>query len=348
MNLKIFNDLSGFDVLRPEWNALLARSRFNQLFLTWEWQTTWWRCLGQGELYLLAWYDQGRLVGIAPLYLHNDETGQRRFDLVGCVEVSDYLDLIVQAGCEEAIYSALLDWLNSDSCPPWDVTGLCNLAETSLTHRRLPELAAGRGWHAVTTMEDVCPLILLPGSFEDYLQNVLSKKQRHEVRRKLRRIEEEAAVRWEVVDGTSDLSREIDAFVRLHRLSKQEKLGFMTEEMEAFFRAIMQTLHDAGWLHLAFIEVNGARAAAMLSFVYDGRLLVYNSGYDPASYAELSPGIVLTTRVIEDAIQRGLRVFDFLQGNEVYKYRFGAQDTAVYSTVIRRTPALPAAVMRNE
>jgi CelD/BcsL family acetyltransferase involved in cellulose biosynthesis len=334
VDFKLYTDESGFDALRDQWNDLLAHSHSNTLFLTWQWQTTWWRCLGQGDLYLLTWFEAGRLVGIAPLYLHDDDAGRRRFDLVGCVEVSDYLDLIVEAGREEVVFGALLDWLASDACPPWDVCGLCNLPETSLTHRRLPELAAGRGWAAVTTLEDVCPLILLPSSFEEYLQNNLSKKQRHEVRRKLRRIEEEAAVRCLVVDGASDLSQEIDAFVRLHRLSKQEKLGFMTEEMEAFFRAAIQTLHDAGWLYLAFIEVNGARAAAMLSFVYDGRLLVYNSGYDPESYAELSPGIVLTTRIIEDAIGRGLRVFDFLQGNEVYKYRFGAQDTVVYSTLI--------------
>ena len=336
MELKIFSDESGFAALHDDWNALLARSRANTLFLTWQWQTTWWRCLGEGDLWLLAWYDADRLVAIAPLYLHTDSAGLRRFDLVGCVEVSDYLDLLVEDGREEAAYNALLDWLCSDACPPWDVTGLCNLAETSLTHSRLPELAAARRLEAVTSLEDVCPLILLPDSFETYLQEILSKKQRHEVRRKLRRIEEEATVRWYVVDAASDLSQEIDAFVRLHRLSKQEKLGFMTEDMEAFFRAIMQTLHDAGWLHLAFIDVNGAKAAAMLSFIYDDRLLVYNSGYDPASYAELSPGIVLTTRLIEDAIQRGLRVFDFLQGNEIYKYRFGAQDTVVYSTVIRR------------
>lgn len=280
-------------------------------------------------------------MAIAPLYLHDDNAGQRRFDLVGCVEVSDYLDLIVQSGREEAIYCALLDWLAGDDCPPWEVTGLCNLAETSLTHRRLPELAAGRGWEAVTTLEDVCPVILLPNDFETYLQEILSKKQRHEVRRKLRRIEEEATVRWYVVDAASDLGEEIESFIHLHRLSKQEKLSFMTEDMVVFFRTAMQTLSEAGWLHLAFIEVNGARAAAMLSFVYDGRLLVYNSGYDPSSYAELSPGIVLTTRVIEDSIRRGLRVFDFLQGNEVYKYRFGAQDTAVYSTVICRSADLP-------
>jgi CelD/BcsL family acetyltransferase involved in cellulose biosynthesis len=336
VELKIFSDESGYVALHDDWNALLARSRANTLFLTWEWQTTWWRCLGVGELWLLAWYDDGRLIAIAPLYLHDDDAGLRRFDLVGCVEVSDYLDLVVEDGWEEPVYSALLDWLGSDACPHWDITGLCNLPEVSLTHRLLPELAAGRGLEAVTQLEDVCPLILLPDSFESYLQETLSKKQRHEVRRKLRRIEEEAAVHWHVVDGSADLAQETDAFIHLHRLSKDVKESFMTPEMEAFFREAIQVLHQAGWLYLAFIEVNGARAAAMLGFIYNGELLVYNSGYDPASYSELSPGIVLTARIIEDAIQRGLRVFDFLQGNEVYKYRFGAHDTAVYSTTIRR------------
>ena len=340
MHLQLYTDEEGFDALREQWNALLARSRSNTFFLTWEWQTTWWRCLGEGDLYLLAWYEAGRLAAIAPLYLHDDSDGRRRFDLVGCVEVSDYLDIIVAAGWEDAAHTALLDWLASDNCPQWDMIGLCNLPESSLTHRRLPEQAAIRGWQAVTTLEDVCPLIQLPGSFETYLQEILSKKQRHEVRRKLRRIEEEAAVRWYAVDGSADLARQTDAFIHLHRLSKDEKESFMTPEMEAFFREAIRVMHQAGWLYLAFIEINGAKAAAMLGFIYDGRLLVYNSGYDPASYAELSPGIVLTARIIEDAIQRGLRVFDFLQGNEIYKYRFGAQDTAVYSTVVRRTQDL--------
>jgi CelD/BcsL family acetyltransferase involved in cellulose biosynthesis len=84
------------------------------------------------------------------------------------------------------------------------------------------------------------------------------------------------------------------------------------------------------------MEINGAKAAAMLAFNYKNRLLIYNSGYDPANYAELSPGIVLTSYIIEDAIKRGLTILDFLQGNEVYKYRFGAVDTFVYDTQISR------------
>ena len=187
-----------------------------------------------------------------------------------------------------------------------------------------------------TRVEDVCPVIELPNDFETYLQERLSKKQRHEVRRKMRRIQEETQVNWYVVDGAQAIEAEMEAFIQLHRLSTDEKHSFMTPEMQAFFREITRAMHDAGWLYLAFIEINGAKAAAMLAFNYKGRLLVYNSGYDPATYAELSPGIVLTSLIIEDAIKRGIGIFDFLQGNEVYKYRFGAIDTFVYDTQISR------------
>lgn len=335
MQLKVFKDETGFDLLRPHWNGLLESSPANTLFLTWEWQSTWWRCLGEGELYLLAWFDDQRLVGIAPLYLTTDDDGARRFALVGCIDVSDYLDVIAAPGCEDVVYRGLLDWLQGPAAPAWDIVSLCNLPQASATHRRLPELAAADGLTCVVAVDDVCPVIELPADYETYLQAVLSKKQRHEVRRKARRIEEAAAVRWYAINGASDLEAETDAFIKLHRLSTSEKRSFMTPEMQVFFQEVVRATHQAGWLYLAFIELNGQRAAAMLGFVYDGRMLVYNSGYDPQSFAELSPGIVLTSYIIEDAIQRQLRFFDFLQGDEVYKYRFGASDTLVYDVTIR-------------
>lgn len=152
----------------------------------------------------------------------------------------------------------------------------------------------------------------------------------------MRRIQEETQVNWYVVDSALAIEAEMEAFIQLHRLSTDEKHSFMTPEMQVFFREITRAMHDAGWLYLAFIEINGAKAAAMLAFNYKGRLLVYNSGYNPATYAELSPGIVLTSLIIEDAIKRDIKIFDFLQGNEVYKYRFGATDTFVYDTQISR------------
>lgn len=341
MNCTIYRDESGFAALRAQWNELLSRSRFDALFLTWEWQTTWWRCLGQGELWLLAWRDGQDLVGIAPLFCHRDAGGAARLSIVGCIEVSDTLDLIIAAGYEEQVYLAFLDWLNGPEAPPWDVVSLCNLPEQSLSHSRLPELAASQGLTATVQVDDVCPIIDLPGDWETFLETQLDKKQRHEVRRKLRKIEREAqSLRWHVVDGASDLAGEMDAFIDLHRLSKRDKYDFMTPQMQRFFRHLTQAMHDAGWLYLAFLEINGDKAAAMLAFDYHSRLLVYNSGYDPGKYSDLSPGIVLTSYAIHHAIERGCRVFDFLQGNEVYKYRFGASDTLVYHTQISRSAAL--------
>jgi CelD/BcsL family acetyltransferase involved in cellulose biosynthesis len=336
MEIRVFADERGFEELRADWNPLLAQSRSDTVFLTWEWQTTWWRCLGNGDLWLLACYDAGKIVGIAPLYRQEQPDGSSLLGIVGCVEVSDYLDLIVAKGYEEAVYRELLRWLTSPNAPRWDKLVLCNLPQESPTHHLIPELAAACGLMSLTEVEDVCPVIALPDDFETYLQENLSKKQRHEVRRKIRRIQEEATTHWYAVDGASDLKVETDAFIRLHRLSTQEKHSFMTPEMQSFFEQITEITHEAGWLYLAFIEVNGSKAAAMLGFHYHDRLFIYNSGYDPANYADLSPGIVLTSFIIEDAIRRGVRFFDFLQGNEVYKYRFGAFDTVVYSTQLWR------------
>ena len=39
---------------------------------------------------------------------------------------------------------------------------------------------------------------------------------------------------------------------------------------------------DAGWLRLYLLEIDGTPVAAVFTFAADGRLLVYNSGYDPA------------------------------------------------------------------
>ncbi len=336
MERSIYRDANGFTALHDQWNQLLARSRSDNLFLTWEWQTAWWRYLGEGELWLVTWRQDGELVAIAPLYLTTDAEGQRHFSLVGCIDVSDYLDLIVAAGYEDVAYQAFVDWLVSADAPAWDSVTLCNVPQGSLTHRRLPEIAAAAGMPCVTSVEDVCPVVELPGDWETYLEERVNKKQRHEVRRKLRKIEREAQFQWRLVDARADLAAETAAFIELHRASTAEKHSFMTPEMQTFFIAIAQVMHDAGWLHLSFLEINGDRAAAMLSFVYKERMLIYNSGYKPHAYAELSPGIVLTSCVIQDAIRRGLRLFDFLQGDEVYKYRFGAQDTLVYRTVIRR------------
>jgi CelD/BcsL family acetyltransferase involved in cellulose biosynthesis len=332
---QVYTDATGFAALRQEWNPLLRHSASDTIFLTWEWQRTWWEHLGEGQLYLVAVRDGNHLSGIAPLYLTTSDDGLRTLFIVGCRDVSDYLDIIAASGQEERVYGALLDWLGSAEAPAWDLADLCNIPAASPTHSLLAEMAAARGYEVQTEVEDVCPVISLPFSWDEYL-NFLDGKQRREIRRKIRRAERGGQVNWYVVDEERDLAAEMEAFIELHEKSDVDKDAFMDAQMKGFFHAVAQVLYEAGWLQLAFIEVNGEKAATMMNFDYRDSIMVYNSGYDPQQYAWLSPGIVLLAYCIQHAIELGRAKFDFLRGDEEYKYRFGAQPTEVYRLLITR------------
>lgn len=326
---------SGFAVLADEWNELLAHSRFDTIFMTYEWQTTWWQQLGTGELWIVAFREptDGTLVGIAPLFLAHMDTERKRnaavFHVVGCTEVSDYIDVIVRKGHEERIYRSLCDWLQSDQAPPWDVFDLCNLPEDSLSYTLLPTIAAEHGMETEVRQEDLAPYIPLPRRYEDYLAHLVDKKQRHEIRRKQRRVEREADVQFYLVGPEQDLQEELTDFIALQQMSHPDKEEFMTPQMQRFFRALARRMFDADWLRLAFLTLDGRKAATLFAFEYKGSMLLYNSGFDPGDVAAYSPGWVLLAYMIQYSIAIGMRVFDFLQGDEEYKYRFGSQDYRV-------------------
>ncbi len=331
-----------FEQLRPEWNAVLRNSRADTPFLTYEWQKTWSDCLCscEGELHLLTVRDGGALLGIAPLFVlpEPDKDGQPRrlLRLIGSVDASDYLDLIAVRGCEREVFSAMLDALaQSDT---WDAIDLWNVPEASVTRALLPELIAARGWTVLDEKQVVCPIIRLPEQFDDYVQS-LDKKERHELRRKIRRAEATEGVVWYAITGqdhTHDLDEAAEAFIALMMKSRPDKSDFMTNDMRRFFHQMIQATHDGGFLHLAFLEVNGLKAATYLSFDYNQKRLVFNSGLETEGFQSLSAGIVLVARIIDEAIQLGYSEFDFLRGDEKYKYQLGARDTWIYHVRVER------------
>jgi CelD/BcsL family acetyltransferase involved in cellulose biosynthesis len=335
MRTEVHFEEGGFWALKPEWNDLVRRSCCDTLFLTWEWQKTWWKHLGEGNLLLLGFRhgDDGRLVGIAPLFRTKDGDGRSVLNMVGCRDVSDYLDVISEAGQEDGVYQALLDYLE-DEAVEFDLIDLCNIPQASLTFTRLREKAESRGYQTLVEVEDVCPIIPLPETWDDYLMSI-DKKQRHEIRRKLRKADA-ADTRFVIVASNDDLQAAMQAFVDLHQKSTPEKDEFMDAQMQGFFFEVAQVLQDNGWLQLAFVEMDGEKTASLLNFDYGDAILVYNSGYDPTQHRHLSPGIVVTARCIEYAISLGRRKFDFLRGDEVYKYRFGAVETEVRRLLIAK------------
>jgi len=335
LSVHSYHDASGFDALAGEWNALLHCSLADVVFLTLEYQRTWWRHLGEGELLILAVRDGEELVGIAPLFATDGPHGGRVLAIVGCVEVSDYLDFIIAQGWEEAVYAALVDYLAGPGAPPWNVLDLCNIHQDSSTLAMLPALAEARGWAVSMVRDDVCPVVVLPGTWEEYLE-MLDGKQRHEIRRKLRRASAQVGLRWYVVGPEHELEVEVQDFLGLMAASSPDKTAFLTPQMRGFFRQLARVTYDAGWLQLAFLEIEGRKAAAYFNFIYNDRVLVYNSGLDWQTFPKLGAGIVLTAYCVRHAIEQGREVFDFMQGDERYKYQFGGQAVEVKRLTIRK------------
>ncbi len=332
---RVWQEPSAFTALAAAWERLVEESAFPTPFMTPAWHAVWWHHFPEGELHLVGWFENDMLVGLASFHLA-DQRAQCCLRPVGGVEVADYLDILAVRGYEEQIAAALLDHLFSPEAPSWEEILLVNLPEHTPTHRVLPQLARTRGLWTWVDVEDVCPVIPLPNTFEEYLY-MLNKKQRHEVRRKRRRLMEAArTVRYHVVRPDEDLDHAMDMFISLHRRSDPHKAAFMTAQMEAFFRDIARLARERGWLHLAFLEVDEQPVATLLCFDYRERRMVYNSGFDPETAPRTAPGVNLVVMDIEQAIATGLKIFDFLQGDEEYKFRLGAQPSYVYRVRIRR------------
>ncbi|NWF68638.1 MAG: GNAT family N-acetyltransferase [Chloroflexi bacterium] len=342
VNLTAYTEPEVFDLLKGEWNELLERSASNRIFSTWEWEHLWWQAYCPGQLWVITCRDDnGRLLGIAPWFIENrpHKTEPRRINIVrsiGCVDVTDYLDIIVDRDHIDVVVDALAAYVDQQ-CARYDVIDLCNIPETSLTRDKFVTALQARGYQVTVKQQEVCPRIDLPDDFETYLDS-LDKKDRHELRRKLRRAEGEAnAVSWYIVGSEHDLHREFESFLTLMAASSPEKAEFLQDPRNAmFFKNIVYEAFNKGWLQLNFLTVGGQPAAAYLNFDYAGQIMVYNSGLIPQTFGHLSPGIVLLCHNIRHAIENGRTIFDFLRGNERYKYRMGGKDLPVYMMIAEK------------
>lgn len=325
-------DDAAFDLLRNEWNDLVCHSQANSVFSLWEWHFHWWHSYRPGELHLVTFRDEeGSLVGLAPLFIEKHSEYGRVLRIIGSDDVTDYLDIIIHTGHLEDVQAAFVQYLISAQAD-FDMLELCNIRQDSPTYSQLPRMLERCGFDIITRRQEVCPVIRLPESFDAYLDR-LDSKQARELRRKLRIIDGQmGAVQWYIVGPEHNIQEEAERFINLMRQSHPEKAAFLENDQHiTFFRAIIPAIYTLGYLQLSFLTVNNEAVATYLNFDYEGHILVYNSGLTPQRYANLSPGIVLLCYNIQHAIAQGRSTFDFLRGDENYKYRMGAKDTIIYN-----------------
>ena len=311
------------------WDSVLNESPVGCLFLSQQWQEVWWQSFGgEREMtgFSLAGPDGGT-GAIASLSRLADS-----ISFVGSPDTFDYNDFLVRPGFEETFYPALLDILDGWD---WNEFRLDSLIEHSPTLIHLPDLARERGYLVETEYEDVTSGVHLPGDWEQYLA-LLNKKDRHELRRKLRRLDTQTEWNWYCLTTPEDVLGRFDDFLALMRTSSDEKADFMTPERERFFRALVRRMAELDQIRLFFMEMDGRLAASSLCFDYGSVRLLYNSGYDP-SLSYYSVGLLLHAMCVKDAIEQGRSYFDFLRGPEPYKAHLGGRQKSLYRMVVKRT-----------
>jgi CelD/BcsL family acetyltransferase involved in cellulose biosynthesis len=294
---------------------------WNCLFVLPLWLKTWWDTFGENNSpEILAGYRQGKLIGVAPLRI-KEKTAR----FIGGENVCDYQDMIVGSNHYPEFFKAILTHLKEKEVRSLQ---LRTLRPDSISLTLLPNLAKQMGYAVDYNQVALSYEIILPRTWESYLK-MLEGKQRHEIRRKLRRLNEAGEIRFRVIKRPDEISENMDTFFSMFKASRPDKSEFLTDQMVSFFRLLAQRMAQQGFLRMFFLDIDQVPAAGVMCFDFNDILFLYNNGYNP-QFSNLSAGFLSKVYSIRDSIEQGKLRYDLLKGDEGYKKRLGSTPVPLY------------------
>jgi len=318
---------------RHAWNMLAERVRYPSVFCGWDWTATWWEHYGAGrELRLLMIYSHGELKGILPLFLQKQLPGRntRIGRVLGYCTAADLypdpLDIVCADTDAEPCIKAVLTYLQRSN-RDWDVLHLRYLTEDGHLLRSLGDAS---GYRLRIEQVSAAPYIQISGSYDGYLGK-LSANERSNIRRRRRKLLEGQGA--EYTDFRSDDAHQVlRTLFELHEKRAAEKgidSSFARADVLAFHRDLLSRL-DRDRLWLRGLRKNNETIAVYYGYLAGHRVSYYQLGYDPR-WADFSPGSVLLQETIREAFDGGLKEYNFLQGEEEFKYRWTQQVRPLYA-----------------
>ncbi len=364
------------DIPRDTWDRLAASSPWATPFSGWAFHRAWWDAYGttaHEQTLVVTDLSAAATVAIVPL-MHRHQVEAADIDtrttmrhghgepglttvaptakviFFGASYHADYATVLAHPDVLPAVSEAVAEYLAGRAAPddphpdPWDVIDLRRFRCGDPAADALA-VAFGRremldGWTLNVEREDVCPVVHLPAGidFDGYL-GTLGKKDRHEIRRKIRRAETAGEIR---LTDSSDPLADLEAFIDLHQRRWGEAGLFPPthggDASRVFFRRLFEEHGSDGPLRLAFLTVGDRRIAAGVHFRTADGYLYYNAGVDPDA-RDLSPGVIMVAAYVRRAIAEGCSRLDFLRGDEPYKYEWGATDEPIQRLLVRHDAA---------
>ncbi len=330
--------------VRTNWNLLLAESEANECFLLWEWIHSWWQVYQNANRRLLILAGKnwaGETVGIAPFYIEKEDVlGVRTMKVIRFCSYTDtnpdHLDVIVRRGYEEFFFRALLDYLK-ENCREWDFIRLDGLSEKSLLGKFFTPAAFGDDFILECLPGSRCPYLTIESDFQDYIMG-FSRGKRHNLLKKCRRLLNGERVSSKIVSREEDPETYLQDLFAVHA-ERANRKGWVTT-----FQG-----RETNLFHTTFIEYLLPHDKIILSSIYDGpaplsfyycikhnkKYYLYQTGLSSEG-ENRSAGVVLISSLIEKAFHEASREFDFLRGDEEYKYFWTKTFRRNYSLVVRK------------
>jgi len=325
MDIERIDCIEVLNALQSDWLGLYERDVNATPFQRPEWLLPWWDAFGSGEIFSFAVRVRGKLVALAPMFLH-PWNGRRQVTFLGN-GVSDHLDFLADSEYADAAVPAILDGIASERSR-WD---LCDLQDLSGTSRLLRTQAPEDVTHARRT-QYICSSISLPPAWERY-RNSLP----HGLRRNLRRYREQLDRLGDVTfESARDAGELFDALVELHRARWETKddTGMLgSTALVRFHKEAAMRLAEAGMVRLHAMRLNGRIVAVVYLLRHRDRAYSYLGGFDPA-LSRYSPGALALEFALRQCISAGVRIFDFLRGEESYKSHWGARQDPSYRLLL--------------
>jgi len=316
---------ASFDDLFALWSERQPRWQWKCPFVTPPWLAAWWRCFGgDGDPLLLRITRGEHPVGVVPLMRQGPTA---RF--MGSADLCDHCDFPAVKNPPADLWVRLLRYLKARGIRRLE---LASVRPEASALANLASLPKGHQWQVAVSPSGVSVQMPLPESWDAYL-DTLDAKQRHEVRRKLRRAEAAGNLVCRMVRDADDAAAAMDTFMHLFRRSRADKKAFMTPRREAFFRELADGLARADMLRLMCIDIDDRPAAAVFCIDLGETTYLYNNGFDP-HFRGISIGIVSKLVTIRASIAAGMKVYDFLNGAETYKYRLGGRAVPLSRCVV--------------
>ena len=316
-----------FTDTQTNWDNIFKKSANQVVFLTSWWNHIWHKYIdAKASIDIIEIYENENLIGIAPLSIED-----KTIKFIGDENLYDYKDFIVIPGKESTFFEQLCKHIRKI---PWDKIELDSIPYNSPTLDYIPKFFEIEKNNVDIYPETSTPTLILTRNWDDYL-SALSKKHRHELKRKIKRLASQTKYETHICKGSNIHQSCLNNFFNLHKLSSEEKLNFWNPEREGFFEAISNELICKETLILHSLILEDKCVATAYIIQSNESFLLYNSGFNP-QFSEYSVGLLNTAFAIEYAIISGQKEFNFLKGKEKYKYHLGAQDMNIFNISISK------------